>query len=245
MSSEISEKIIAETKILAKKVDALKFSAPVAFVYNPLVYAEKTHEAYLKKFCLNKKRVIFIGMNPGPFGMAQTGIPFGEINAVQNWLGIFDFVGNPPREHPAKRVEGFACRRSEVSGKRLWGLFEKKFQMPENFFAEHFVVNFCPLLFVAGNERGKNLTPEDLVPAERAAVLAPCDEFLRKITEILEPEWLVGVGNFAKNAAERACSGVPVKVSAILHPSPASPLANKNWAEKAESALVQNGVWKN
>lgn len=236
--------LVAATRELSAAVGSLKFSAPVAYVYNPLEYARETHEEFLSRYGNGKKRVVFLGMNPGPFGMAQTGVPFGEIDAVQNWLGIFGFVGKPPREHPAKPVDGFACPRSEVSGKRLWGLFRERFGTPDVFFEEHFASNFCPLLFVAGNERGKNLTPEDLVPAERDAVNAPCDLFLRRLTEILEPEWLVGVGNFAEAAARRALAGTDVKITRVLHPSPASPAANKDWAGKATEKLVADGVWK-
>ncbi len=236
--------LVAATRELSAAVASLKFSAPVAYVYNPLEYARETHEEFLARYGNGKKRVVFLGMNPGPFGMAQTGVPFGEIDAVQNWLGIFGFVGKPPREHPAKPVEGFACSRSEVSGKRLWGLFRERFGTPDVFFKEHFASNFCPLLFIAGNERGKNLTPEDLVPAERDAVNAPCDLFLRRLTEILEPEWLVGVGNFAEAAARRALAGTDVKITRVLHPSPASPAANKDWAGKVTEKLVADGIWK-
>ncbi|HIV03843.1 MAG TPA: single-stranded DNA-binding protein, partial [Candidatus Spyradosoma merdigallinarum] len=153
------------------------------------------------------------------------------------------FVGKPPREHPAKPVEGFACPRSEVSGKRLWGLFRERFGTPENFFAEHFAANFCPLLFIAGNERGKNLTPENLSAEEREALNAPCDAFLRRTAEILEPEWVVGIGNFAEAAARRALAGTPVKITRVIHPSPASPAANKDWAGKATAKLVAEKIW--
>jgi len=235
--------LIVATRELSDAVNALKFSAPIAYVYNPLDYARETHEQFLSHYGNGKKRVVFLGMNPGPFGMAQTGVPFGEIDAVQNWLGIFGFVGKPKKEHPAKPVDGFACTRSEVSGHRLWGLFKERFGTPENFFKEHFVTNFCPLLFVADGERGKNLTPENLVPAERDAVNAPCDLFLKRLAEILEPEWLVGVGNFAETAARRALAGTSVKITRIIHPSPASPAANKGWAEKATAKLVADGIW--
>lgn len=244
MKKNTAELLVAATRELSAAMDALSFSEPVAFVYNPLDYARETHEAFLRRYGNGRKRVVFLGMNPGPFGMAQTGVPFGEIDAVQNWLGVFGFVGRPPREHPAKPVDGFACPRSEVSGKRLWGLFRERFGSPENFFAEHFVTNFCPLLFVAGNDRGKNLTPEDLPPAERDAVNAPCDLFLCRLAEILEPEWLVGVGNFAEAAARRALAGTPVKFTRIIHPSPASPAANRDWAGKASAKLVSEGIWR-
>ena len=242
MSSR-SKLLIAATRELSDAVGALKFSEPVDYVYNPLEYARETHEQFLARYGNGSKRFVFLGMNPGPFGMAQTGIPFGEIDAVQNWLGIFGFVGKPPQEHPAKPVYGFGCPRSEVSGRRLWGLFRERFGAPENFFREHFVTNFCPLLFVAGNERGKNLTPEDLVPAERDAVNAPCDLFLRRLAEILEPEWLVGVGNFAETAAKRALAGMPVKFTRIIHPSPASPAANKDWSGKVTAKLIAEKIW--
>ena len=244
MKKNTAELLVAATRELSAAVDALRFSEPVAFVYNPLDYARETHEAFLRRYGNGRKRVVFLGMNPGPFGMAQTGVPFGEIDAVQNWLGVFGFVGKPPREHPAKPVDGFACPRSEVSGKRLWGLFRERFGSPGNFFAEHFVTNFCPLLFVAGNERGKNLTPENLAPAERDAVNAPCDLFLRRLAEILEPEWLVGVGNFAEAAARRALAGTSVKFTRVIHPSPASPAANKDWAGKAAAKLLADGIWR-
>ena len=239
-----ARQLIAATRELSAAVGSLKFSDPVAYVYNPLDYAREMHELFLSRYGNGRKRVVFLGMNPGPFGMAQTGIPFGEIDAVQNWLEIFGFVGKPPKEHPAKPVDGFGCPRSEVSGRRLWGLFRERFGAPENFFENHFVTNFCPLLFVAGNERGKNLTPEDLVPAERDAVNTPCDLFLKRLAEILEPEWLVGVGNFAETAAKRALAGTPAKFTRIIHPSPASPAANKDWAGKATSKLVAEGIWK-
>lgn len=242
--NSVSEQIIAATDELSAAVGALTFSSPVAYVYNPLEYARELHETYLRRFANSRKRVIFIGMNPGPFGMAQTGIPFGEIDAVQNWLGLFGFVGRPTREHPAKPVEGFACKRSEVSGRRLWGLFKERFSTPERFFEEHFVTNFCPLLFTADNPRGKNLTPENLLPAERNAVLKPCDTFLRKLTEILKPEYLVGVGAFAQKAAQRACEGIPVKITTVIHPSPASPIANKGWAENVSATLIRQGIWQ-
>lgn len=244
MPPSLAPQVIAATRALSDAVSALSFSEPVAYVYNPLEYARETHEIYLKRFADSPKRVIFIGMNPGPFGMAQTGIPFGEIDAVQNWLNIFGFVGHPPREHPAKPVDGFACKRSEVSGRRLWGLFKERFETPEAFFKDHFVTNFCPLLFTADNPRGKNLTPENLTPAERDAVLTPCDEFLRELTRILQPEYLVGVGAFAQKAALRACKDMPVKITTVIHPSPASPIANKGWGENVTGALIREGIWQ-
>ena len=102
---------------------ATEFRAPVAYTYNPLEYAWAGHEAYVRRFGNGPKKVLYLGMNPGPFGMAQTGVPFGEVSAVRLWMGISACIGQPPAMHPKRPVQGFICPRSELSGRRLWGLF--------------------------------------------------------------------------------------------------------------------------
>lgn len=52
----------------------LAFSEPVRYIYNPLEYAWETHSCYVEKYCRSGQRILFLGMNPGPFGMAQTGV---------------------------------------------------------------------------------------------------------------------------------------------------------------------------
>ena len=224
---------------LRKALDGLTFAEPVSYVYNPLDYAWAAHREYLRRYAAGRKRVVFLGMNPGPFGMVQTGVPFGEIAAVRDWLGIDATINRPVRQHPKRLVEGFDCPRSEVSGKRLWGLFGARFQTADRFFAEHTVLNYCPLAFVEGT--GRNRTPEKLPVVERSAVFAECDEHLAEVVRILDPEWVIGVGDFAAKRAERVLDRV--KVGRILHPSPASPAANRDWAGQASAQLRELGVW--
>jgi single-strand selective monofunctional uracil DNA glycosylase len=233
--------IIKAARALAAQTAELRFAAPVCHVYNPLLYAREAHEIYLQRFGATQKEVIFLGMNPGPFGMAQTGVPFGEIAAVRDWMNIRATVGRPAQEHPKRPVLGFDCARSEVSGKRLWGLFARRFGSPEKFFARHFVVNYCPLAFLSAT--GSNLTPDKLRPAERESLERICNAHLRLALEILRPGWVIGVGAFARERAEIAAEGLPVRVGQILHPSPASPAANRGWAEKAAAQLEALGVW--
>ena len=225
---------------LAEEMERLTFSPPVAHVYNPLVYARKPHALYLSRYGKGPKEAVFVGMNPGPWGMAQSGVPFGEIGMVREWLGIEGEVGKPPREHPKKRVEGFSCRRSEVSGRRLWGLFRARFAEPERFFARFFVLNYCPLLFL--DAEGRNITPDKLKPAERERLLAACDQSLRSSMECLRPARVIGVGNFAAQRAELALAGLAIPVGRILHPSPANPGANRNWEETVLRQLREQGV---
>lgn len=227
---------------LSAAVSALKFGLPVACVYNPLDYAWPAHAAYLRRYAHLPKRVVFLGMNPGPFGMVQTGVPFGEVSAVRDWLGIEVRIGKPAREHPKRQVEGFACRRSEVSGRRLWQFFAARFGTPERFFAEHIVLNYCPLAFLEAG--GRNLTPDKLPVVAREKLFAACDEHVRAVGKVLQPEWVIGIGDFATRRAGNVFADSPVKVGKVLHPSPASPAANRDWAQQAEARLRQLGVWQ-
>jgi single-strand selective monofunctional uracil DNA glycosylase len=224
---------------LRKALDGLTFGEPVSYVYNPLDYAWAAHREYLRRYASGRKRVVFLGMNPGPFGMVQTGVPFGEIAAVRDWLGIYAPIDQPARQHPKRWVEGFGCPRSEVSGKRLWGLFGDRFGTAERFFAAHTVLNYCPLAFVEGT--GRNRTPEKLSAVERSAVFGECDKHLSEVVRILDPEWVIGVGDFAAKRAEHVLDGV--NVGRVLHPSPASPAANRDWAGQATAQLCELGVW--
>ena len=232
---------------LSVEIDALKFSWPVEIVYNPLNYAWHGFTQYNDLYSHGQKRVVFLGMNPGPWGMAQTGVPFGEINAVRNFLHIDSInVISPDNQHFKYPVRGLECPKSEVSGKRLWGLFRERFGTAESFFQEHFVLNYCPLLFIARTENGnfRNYTPDRIRQDESMRLFELCDLCLIKTLEVLRPEYVVGIGNFAYNRAKKALIGMNVSISKILHPSPASPAANKNWAEKATQQLIQSGVWQ-
>jgi len=242
MSAKTSPQLITAARELSAQVDRLKFKPPVTHVYNPLDYAWSAHEEYLRRYGGSQKRVVFLGMNPGPFGMAQIGIPFGEIAAARDWMGINVPVGKPKDEHPKRPVEGFDCPRSEVSGRRLWGLFAERFGTPDKFFADHFVANYCPLAFLSTT--GSNLTPDKLPAIEQRQLFAACDAHLQRVLEILNPEWLIGVGGFARDRGEAFCAEMNIKLGQILHPSPASPAANRGWAEAATKQLVALGIWK-
>jgi single-strand selective monofunctional uracil DNA glycosylase len=234
--------LVAAARRLRDAVDKLTFAVPVTHVYNPLRYAWSAHEIYLRRYGNPPKRVLFLGMNPGPFGMAQTGIPFGQIAAVRNWLGIETQINRPPNEHPKRPVTGFDCHRSEVSGERLWGLFARRFGAPEKFFRDHLVVNYCPLAFL--EETGRNRTPDKLPPRERKALFTQCDDYLREIVRILKPQWVIGVGDFATKRAREALTELSPRIGQILHPSPACPASNEDWPGTVTTQLRHLGVWR-
>jgi single-strand selective monofunctional uracil DNA glycosylase len=239
-----ADPLLAAAAALARATGALAFADPVHLVYNPLEYAWDLHAAYLRSYTPRPGacRAVFLGMNPGPWGMAQTGVPFGEVTAVRDWMGLRGTVGKPPREHPARPVTGLACTRSEVSGRRLWGLFASQWGSAEAFFAHHLVLNYCPLAFLLAS--GANLTPDRLPGAARGQLEALCDAHLRTAIAHLRPGLVVGIGAYAASAANRVAATLPhpPRVATLLHPSPASPVANREWPQRPIAQLRALGL---
>jgi len=228
------------TDALVKAVKGMKFGPPVTHVYNPLEYARDAYEAYLERYGNKPKEVILVGMNPGPWGMAQTGVPFGEIIAVKDWLRIETVVGKPEKMHPKRPVEGFRCRRREMSGKRLWGWARETFMTPDHFFSRFFVVNYCPLMFFEAD--GRNRTPNLIRAPERKPLLSACDRALRDTILYFKPRHVVGVGAFTAGRAKVVLEDHDVVIGRITHPSPANPKANKGWETLIKKELSQLGI---
>ncbi len=231
----------AITDDLVVELSGLSFAPPTAYVYNPLVYARAPWDMYCEKYGQGEREVLMLGMNPGPFGMAQVGVPFGEVAAARDWLGIQAEVGKPDPEHPKRPILGFGCTRSEVSGRRLWGWAAERFKTPEAFFSRFFVANYCPLVFM--EEGGRNRTPDKLPKAEREALFAACDRALLRTMDQLKPSLALGVGKFAEDRLKAVAGDRPgLKIGRILHPSPASPAANRGWAAQVEVQLKELGI---
>ncbi len=240
MRGDIASKLGAATRRLCDQLADLRFAAPVTHVYNPLEYARRPHDAYIRSYGDARKQVVFLGMNPGPFGMAQTGVPFGDIAYVRDWLGIDEPVGRPASEHPKRPVWGFDCPRREVSGSRLWGAIAKHYRRPERFFDRRFIANYCPLAFIESS--GRNRTPDKLPAGERRPLFDHCDAYLRRLVEIFEAEWVIGIGAFAEQRAREALADREVRIGRILHPSPANPRANADWSKSARGELAAIGL---
>lgn len=235
MVAEGLERVAAR---LRDECDALQLGPPVAVSYNPLRYAWEPHRGYLG--LADQPQAILLGMNPGPFGMMQTGVPFGEIGSVRDWLGLGGRVEQPAQLHPKRPVQGFACTRSEVSGRRVWGWAQSRYASREAFFRQLFPWNYCPLaLFDA---EGRNVTPDKLRQADRKALFPVCDRALAAVVEVLRPRVVIGVGRFAEQRAAEALRGTGVEIGGVTHPSPANPLANKDWAGQMDAAMARYGL---
>ena len=232
--------LVAVAQRLRKRTRPLRFAPPVTHVYAPLDYAWTPHRLYLERYGVEPREILLLGMNPGPFGMAQNGIPFGDTAMVRDWLGVEGPVGRPRHEHPKRPVLGFRTSRSEVSGARLWGWARERFGTPERFFRRAFVWNYCPLSFMS--ESGRNITPDKLPRAERGPLFAACDEALAAVVTHLRPTTVVGVGGFAARRAAPLADAAGAKSGVAPHPSPASPAANRGWPTIFESALRDLGI---
>jgi single-strand selective monofunctional uracil DNA glycosylase len=230
---ELSRRLVDATANLA-------FAPPVAHVYRPLEYAWDAHAAYIRAYAGLGARVLLVGMNPGPHGMCQTGVPFGDVGMVRDWLGIEARIRTPATQHPRRPVLGFETPRGEVSGRRVWGRAAARYGEPRRLFARFFIWNYCPLAFL--EEGGRNRTPDKLPAAERSALLEPCDAALRGVADALGAERVLGIGNFAAGRARAAFAETAVALGRVPHPSPASPLANRDWPGAFERALADNGV---
>ena len=224
------------TDDLVRAVSRLSFKAPVHTVYNPLEYARPAWDEYCRMFGAAPREILILGLNPGPFGMAQTGVPFGEISAVRDWMGISAPIGRPPIEHPKRPVQGFDCERSEVSGRRLWGWAQTSFGSAATFFERFFVANYCPLVFM--EDSGRNLTPDKLPTAERLPLYQACDQALRATVEYLRPRVVIGLGGVSSTRAAEALTGLSIDIVTAPHPSPANPAANRGWSALMDRTLA-------
>lgn len=232
--------LISISEALTTELENLDFSDSVPYVYNPLVYAWEAHEQYLLKYGEPTREIILVGMNPGPWGMVQTGVPFGTIKFVRGWLHIETSIQQPMNPHPKRPVLGFACTRDEVSGSRVWSWAHDHYGNAGSFFKRFFIINYCPLAFF--DETGKNITPEKLKISDRKKLYGLCDYALKQFVAVMKPHYVIGIGNFARKQIDAALGKTDVKIGTILHPSPANPQANKGWAQKVNTQLKQLGL---
>ena len=239
MSRTFKKKLINLTEAFNNKLNKIHFSF-TGIIYNPLDYAKDNYYEYLQNYVNEYIDNIFLGMNPGPYGMVQTGIPFGEINYVKNYLKINNTVNKPKTEHCKKIITGMNTERSEISGFRFWSLIKSKYQTAELFAEKNAVLNYCPLCFIENTQKGKNITPEMLSKSDKNQINICCDEYLKNIIMLIQPKKLIGIGSYAY---KRFCKVSTLPTFYMLHPSPLNPKANKNWIENEKNFLIENGIW--
>lgn len=232
--------VIESSLKLRSELARLRFHAPISHVYNPLEYALEPFCRYVEMYGLNRRETLLVGMNPGFYGMVQTGVPFADSACARGWMHIEGHVGRPVREHPKRPVQGFACSRRGVSGTRVYDWAKDGFQTAENFFERFFLYNYCPLAFIEASGRGR--TPDKLSAPERTPLFEACDDAVRSVVQYLHVDFAMGFGNFATERLRIALSGLPITIGKIPHPSPANPQSNRGWGALANHALRACGM---
>lgn len=210
-------------------------------VYNPLMYAWDIHEEFIRVSGGRGAKTILMGMNPGPHGMGQMGVPFAATSVVRDLLGISGIdVSKPAISHPKRPVNGLAHPKEEVSGTRLWGLLQDRYGGADQIFQNVFIVNHCPLMILHG-PRGTNVTPNNVSGPAVRDLLERCDQHLMEVVMALGAEQVIGIGKYAEKRANLALGEMDIRVRTCWHPSPASPLANRNggkdWRENVSAVL--------
>jgi len=197
---------------------------PDIVVINPLEYLWLQYGYYTSCYHNQYPRAMIIGMNPGPKGMSQTGIPFGSPNIIPSILpnkSLFNEIRDnegSPVSSPHRRITGPSNTTVEVSGNRLWSALIKRYGDFKSITSEIFVDNICPLLFLCGKNGSKNLTPDKLTPSPAKIILIRlCTERLQKIYQCLgEPSNIVALGRWSHKFLEKMFP--KVRVTYILHP---------------------------
>lgn len=239
--SNLSKKLIVRTKKFSRDIEMVRDLVPDnLFVYNPLTYAADFHFQFIERYAIKNTKILFLGMNPGPFGMTQNGIPFGEVSFVRDYFKFDGIIKHPKKEHAGRPILGLDCTRSEVSGMRFWSLMKEHYGDCNNLIGEIYVSNYCPLVFLENTKRAKNITPDKLPKEIRTIMTDLCDDYLWDTVNLIQPQILIGIGKYA----EKKLKNDEYPYSSILHPSPASPLANKGWSEFASKKLKELQVWK-
>ena len=206
------EKTIRLTRRFSRAMSQLELEYD-GYIYNPLDYAWDMHEKFLEKAVTEEQHVLLLGMNPGPFGMCQNGVPFGDKVNVREYLKIDGVIRKPRKECPKRPIEGLDVKRVEMSGKRIWGTVSELWSA-EEFFSFATVFNYCPLCFL--DEGGRNVTPDKLTLGDRKRIYELCDRYLEDVISIIKPGILVGVGNFATDKLRHFGDDVRT----LPHPSP-------------------------
>ena len=280
--------LIKTTRILADDLHALRRPAGVSHVYNPLRYMWPAHERFLSRHYVTDRasapdgrldfyepagatrprRYLILGMNPGPHGMVQTGLPFGDVVNAAAMLGYRtgDQVPAPDLAgvelHPSRPVIGLSATRREASGERLWGGLAAIFGGLEQTLAACFAANYCPLAYFADDAQGTNVTPEDFGkktikgepnprhdPGYAAELDKVCLPYLVRVARAMRVEVILAVGRYAEAKANIIAALQPddsrparPKVVYLTHPSPLATRSAGEWATMARHALENAGA---
>lgn len=213
--------IIKLSAAMAEELGRAHFSFS-GTVCDPLVYAWDNYEAFIRLSARAGQKVLFLGMNPGPYGMMQTGVPFGDVMMVRDYLGISGDIDMPAAQPENKPIVGMKTTKREASGMKFWGM-AASYGDPESFFSAAAVLTYCPLVFIDGK---RNVTPSELPRSDRRTIDSICQGYLERMMDILRPRKAIALGHYAEERLRKAGIDDPVY---FPHPSPRNPSSSAFW----------------
>jgi len=237
----LAEKLLAEWRENGRRWERFAKEARGAGlqVWNPALYALDIYQEYLTKFPPEPGAILALGLNPGPYGMAQTGIPFTDCRTASGALGMEMTI-------PGKAPDDLISRLKKANGK--WrGTYERSSLGMYRFlilawgdiktaYRNWFVGNPCPLLFL--DPERWNVTPADPRLRRMKEVGELRQRAVIGFSEILNPRGIVCFGkDVAKAVGEVAIRQVgPDRVVFYEHPARAVP---EKWAAGLLQELTQ------
>lgn len=247
-SFSLTDTLLGFSKTLVQslqKIDIGQFTNDI-IMYNVLDYAWDAWEQYITQYAKGTAHTLVLGINPGPHGMVQTGIPFGNISTVQHYLNIQPNIQHDKiSPHPRRPVLGLTYTREEPSGKLLWGTIQEMYPNPNDFFSDFFVLNYCPLAFFSNDEKASNLTPDKLPKIYQSHIEILCSKHLAQYLVGFQITRILAVGKYTQQIAGKVLEGggldilMPkqkIEVQYLTHPSPLNP-NHKKFPEEFRKAV--------
>lgn len=235
--NKTTEEVLAAARWLSGELSQFVIDPlpPASYAANPTVYAYENYAQAMARLADGPRGVLLVGMNPGPHGMAQTGVPFGDVvnarailgrqSQGSGWSGCRLALG----DKVLLDAKGLDYHRGEVSGDRLWSALQQICGSLESAYQQVCVINYCPLLFL--DNGGLNVTPDDFPKSDRVRLpkfTAACDEHLRRVVKALTPKIVIAVGGYSDKRC-RVALGHTVPIVKITHPSPRTAATAGAW----------------
>ncbi|XP_073819638.1 uncharacterized protein isoform X2 [Musca autumnalis] len=173
-------------------------------IYNPLDYdAAKIHKDYLKRYLKGPKRVLFVTMNPASHGELQTGIPFGHMPTIREYMKLKSTIIDSPVPHPSEDEEQERENNSIYFWQMIREIFYSQNFFLSKFFQQRFVHSFCPLAFIDGEKQF--VTLENLPDKTyRKEVTKACVHILEKQLKLLQPDMVIVMGGYVHGNMQRS-----------------------------------------
>ena len=180
-------------------------------VWNPQLYGLPLYRRFATEHLpTSRGAIVALGLNPGKYGMSQTGIPFTDVTRAAR-VGI---AIEPPGLAPASLRPFLKSYRVERSSASVYNLLDALWGGPAEGWRRLWAVAPCGLLFLEPD--GTNVTPADARLARRDDVRELRLRVIRESVEAARPRGVLLLGQDVARVAADALGDVETLV--VDHP---------------------------